>query len=179
MKRLAYLLPLAAFAAIALFFLAGLRHNMKSPGDELPSMLAGKPAPSVTAPPLDANSEGFGPKDLRGHVTVLNVFASWCAPCRQEAPALAELAARKDIQLFGLVQKDTPQKVRVFLGSLGNPFARIGRDDDGRISIEWGVYGVPETFVIDRRGIVILRVTGALTPEVLQARVLPAIAAAQ
>lgn len=175
MSRLVYILPLIAFVAIAAFFYVGLRDNQEGDSAELPSMLAGKPVPIAIAPPLDAHAEGFGPADFKGHVTVLNVFASWCAPCRQEAPALGILAARKDIRLYGLVYKDTAAKARSFLGEVGNPFARIGLDADGSLGIEWGVYGVPETFIIGRDGVVIDRVTGPLTDDVLMDRVIPAI----
>src|SRR6201986_5125751 len=118
-------------------------------------MLVGKPAPVTPLPALDAQAQSFGPADLRsGHVTVVNVFASWCAPCREEAPMLQTLAQMKSISLYGMVQKDTPAKARAFLADFGNPFQRIDLDADGRASIEWGVYGVPETFVIDGKGII-------------------------
>ena len=110
---------------------------------------------------------------------MVNVFASWCVPCRTEAPVLARLAASRGVALYGLVQKDTPAKVRAFLGEVGNPFQRIALDADGRASIEWGVYGVPETFVIDGRGIIRARFVGALTDEVLANDLLPAIAQAK
>jgi cytochrome c biogenesis protein CcmG/thiol:disulfide interchange protein DsbE len=145
----------------------------------IPSALIGRPAPRLELPPLDALAQGFGPRDLTsGHVTVVNVFASWCVPCHSEAPVIAQLAGAHDFALYGLVQKDTPAKVRAFLAETGNPFRRIALDGDGRASIEWGVYGVPETFVIDGHGIIRARFVGEITEEVLNTQLLPAIKAA-
>ena len=156
MKRLIYIVPVLVFFGIAFFFFAGLRERAQVAPDELPSMLVGKPAPFTPLPALDAQAQGFSPADLRsgGHVTVLNVFASWCAPCREEAPALAALSRLKGVSLYGMVQKDTPAKARAFLADVGNPYSRIVLDADGRASIEWGVYGLPETFIIDRAGVI-------------------------
>jgi cytochrome c biogenesis protein CcmG/thiol:disulfide interchange protein DsbE len=177
MKRLLYILPLIAFAVLA----GVLFWNLSRPQNgALPSALIDKPAPSTTLPALDAGSRGFGPADLRaGHVTVVNVWASWCAPCRIEAPALATLSQQKGFALYGFVYKDTPEKARAFLNAFGNPFSRIGIDARGRAAIEWGVYGAPETFVIDGKGIVRERFVGALTDEMLRSEVLPAIAQAR
>lgn len=177
MKWLLYAVPAACFAVLAGFMLYALRH---APGETLPSALIGKPAPRLELPALDAGSQGFGPHELTsGHVTVVNVFASWCVPCHSEAPVIATLANQKDFALYGLVQKDTPAKVRAFLAETGNPFQRIALDSDGRASIEWGVYGVPETFVIDGHGIIRARIVGEITPDVLSTQLLPAIKAAQ
>jgi cytochrome c biogenesis protein CcmG, thiol:disulfide interchange protein DsbE len=175
-KRLVYILPVIAFVALAAFLFKGLRG---SPPESLPSMLIGKPAPGLTLPGLDAASEGFGPKDLNaGRVTVVNVFASWCVPCRTEAPQLAQLGQARGVQLFGLAWKDTQQKARAFLADVGDPYAKIGFDGDGRAGIEWGVYGVPETYVIDRHGVIRERFVGPITPDSLVLDILPAIAAA-
>jgi len=114
-----------------------------------------------------------------GHVSIVNVFASWCAPCREEAPALHALSELKGVALYGMVQKDTPAKARAFLADVGNPYSRIDLDADGRASIEWGVYGVPETFVVDGHGVVRLRYAGPLTADALQSTILPAIESAQ
>jgi cytochrome c biogenesis protein CcmG/thiol:disulfide interchange protein DsbE len=110
---------------------------------------------------------------------VVNVFASWCAPCRLEAVQLTTLSKLPGIAVYGLAQKDKPAATRAFLDEVGNPFARIARDDDGRASIEWGVYGVPETYVVDGKGIIRLKYVGQLTEEVLAQQVVPAIKAAQ
>jgi cytochrome c biogenesis protein CcmG/thiol:disulfide interchange protein DsbE len=175
-KRLIYIVPVLVFAALAWFLFEGLR---RPPPDELPSTLIDKPAPALTLPALDAKAEGFGRSDLAaGRVTVVNVFASWCLPCRAEAPQLAQLGQARGIQLFGLVWKDTPAKARAFLAEVGNPYARIGFDGDGRAGIDWGVYGVPETYIIDRHGVIRERFVGPITPDSLVLDVLPAIAAA-
>ncbi len=173
MRRLPYIVPVLAFAVLVIGFALSLHGPAP---DELPSMLVDKPAPRLMLPPLDANAEAFAPADLRaGHVTVLNVFASWCIPCRIEGPGLAQVAALNGVALYGMVYKDTPQKARAFLADLGNPYQRIDLDADGRAGIEWGVYGVPETFVIDGRGIVRLRYPGPLVGDALTKIVLPAI----
>jgi cytochrome c biogenesis protein CcmG/thiol:disulfide interchange protein DsbE len=176
MKRLIYIVPVILFLGLAGVLLHSL---IAPPPSELPSVLIDKPAPTVSLPALDAQASAFTPADFRaGHVTVLNVFASWCAPCREEAPVLQALAQTKNIALYGMVQKDTPERARAFLIDVGNPFSRIDLDTDGRASIEWGVYGVPETFVIDGQGIIRLRYAGPLTPDALTSVILPAIARA-
>jgi cytochrome c biogenesis protein CcmG, thiol:disulfide interchange protein DsbE len=173
MTRLVYVLPVLLFAALIFAFYASLRAPAP---DELPSALIDKPAPAISLPALDANAKAFTPGDLSsGHVTVLNIFASWCIPCRAEAPALAELAARKDIALYGLVYRDNSKNARAFLDELGNPYQRIDLDGDGRAGIEWGVYGVPETYVIDGKGIVRLRYPAPLVGDAVTQVLLPAI----
>jgi cytochrome c biogenesis protein CcmG/thiol:disulfide interchange protein DsbE len=173
MRRLVYLLPAAAFLVLAVF----LFRSLFAPApDIIPSALLDRPAPRLTLPPLDAKSAAFTPRDLAaGHVSVINVFASWCAPCRTETAQLAALAQLPGVALYGLVQKDKPDAARAFLDEFGNPFALIARDDDGRASIEWGVYGVPETYVVDGKGIVRFKYVGALTDRVLADQVLPVI----
>jgi len=177
MNRWIYLLPAAGFAVLALF----LFKSLWSPAPNLvPSALLNKPAPRLVLPALDEQTPGFSPADLAaGHVSVVNVFASWCAPCRTEAPQLAELAKLPGIALYGMTQKDKPPATRAFLDEVGNPFSRIVRDDDGRASIEWGVYGVPETYVVDGKGIIRLKYVGPLSDDVLREQVVPAIRAAQ
>ncbi|HVT54611.1 MAG TPA: DsbE family thiol:disulfide interchange protein, partial [Xanthobacteraceae bacterium] len=165
-----------AFAVVAAFLFRSLTQPAQ---DQLPSALIGKPVPRIEIPPLDRATRGFGPRDLSaGRVTVINVFASWCLPCHSEAPVLAKLAGPRDFAFYGLVQKDTPAKVRAFLREAGNPFDRIALDSDGRASIEWGVYGVPETYVVDGRGIVRARIVGEITERILREQLLPAIAQA-
>ncbi|HET7086863.1 MAG TPA: DsbE family thiol:disulfide interchange protein [Rhizomicrobium sp.] len=177
MKRLIYLLPIAGFALLAFF----LFKSLWSPSPTLvPSALLNKPAPRLVLPGLDAKSAAFMPQDLAaGHVSVINIFASWCAPCREEAPQLAELAKTPGLELYGMTQKDKPAATRAFLDEMGNPFARIARDDDGRASIEWGVYGVPETYVVDGKGIIRLKYVGPIDERALKEQLLPAIKAAQ
>jgi cytochrome c biogenesis protein CcmG/thiol:disulfide interchange protein DsbE len=177
MRRLPYILPVLVFAALVIGFALSLHGPAP---DELPSMLVDKPAPLLALPALDSSAQAFVAADLKaGHVTVLNVFASWCIPCRIEGPGLAQVAALKGVALYGLVYKDTPEKARAFLADLGNPYQRIDLDADGRAGIEWGVYGVPETFVIDGKGIVRLRYPGPLVGDGLTKIVLPAIAKAR
>jgi len=172
MRRVLYLVPVLLFAGLAYFLLHSL---VAPPPEELPSALIGKPVPALSLAALDAKAQGFSPSDFRAHVTVVNVFASWCAPCREEAPLLASLAHLKGVALYGFVYKDTPEKARAFLDEMGNPFSRIGLDRSGEAGIEWGVYGVPETFVVDADGIIRLRHAGPLTPDVLTGEILPAI----
>jgi len=139
-----------------------------------------RPAPKLVLPGLDDRSAAFTTADLAaGHVSVVNVFASWCAPCRTEADQLMELAKVPGVALYGMSQKDKPAATRAFLDEVGNPFSRISRDDDGRASIEWGVYGVPETFVVDGKGIIRLKYVGPLSDTVLKTHLVPAIKAAQ
>jgi cytochrome c biogenesis protein CcmG, thiol:disulfide interchange protein DsbE len=177
MNRWFYLAPVVAFLLLAVFLFRSL---WAPPPSVIPSALLNRPAPRLVLPALDSQSAAFTPADLRsGHVSVINVFASWCAPCRTETDQLAALAALRGVALYGLTQKDKPAATRAFLEEVGNPFARIARDDDGRASIEWGVYGVPETYVVDGRGIIRLKYVGPLSDVALKAEVIPAIKAAQ
>jgi len=172
-KRVLYLLPVVGFVALAYLFF----HSLGGPPqDELPSALIDKPAPAMRLPPLDGRAIAFTSMDLRaGHVTVLNVWASWCVPCRAEAPALAALSRVKGIALFGMVYKDSATSARGYLQDVGNPFSRIDIDRDGRAGIEWGIYGVPETFVVDGTGVVRLRYAGPIVGDALDRVILPAI----
>ena len=175
-----YILPALGFAALAGFLFYAMHLEEKNPDAALPSALVGKAVPPMELPPLDGAAQGFGPRELSaGHVSVVNVFASWCVPCHAEAPLLATLGHRPDFALYGLVQKDSPAKIRAFLAENGNPFQRIALDADGRASIEWGVYGVPETFVVDGHGIVRARIVGEITQAVLDTQLLPAVRAAR
>jgi cytochrome c biogenesis protein CcmG/thiol:disulfide interchange protein DsbE len=180
MKWMIRLAPIAGFVVIAGFLFFGLYRARQTPPDVIPSVLINKPAPRLSLPGLDAQSAAFTPADLaNGHVSVVNVFASWCAPCRTEAGQLQALSRVPGIALYGMTQKDKPDATRSFLNEVGNPFSRISRDDDGRASIEWGVYGVPETFVVDGKGIIRLKYVGPLTDAVLTSQVMPAIQAAE
>lgn len=167
-SRLIFLLPVLVFVVLAGFFLVRLGGDDPS---KLPSALINKPAPAFTLPPLEgltANGQpvpGLSGEDLKGKVTVVNVWASWCAPCRQEHPLLVDLAKDPSIRLVGINQKDDPDNARRFLGSLGNPYAAVGADRNGRVSIDWGVYGVPETFIVGPDGMIRYKHIGPLTPE--------------
>jgi cytochrome c biogenesis protein CcmG/thiol:disulfide interchange protein DsbE len=158
--------PLAVFLGLAALFLARIGHD---PG-VLPSALIGEPAPAFNLPGLaglkrdGAAVEGFADSDLKVQGGALvNVFASWCVPCRAEHPALMELAKDKNVMLFGLNQRDEAENAMRFLGTLGNPYRRVGVDGLGRTSLDFGVYGVPETFAIDAAGRIVARHVGALT----------------
>jgi len=171
-----YILPTVFFVGLLSVFGMSLVRSESTPPSMLPSALLDKPAPRLALPALDGKTEAFAPRDLAaGHVTVLNVWASWCVPCRAEAPALVAISALKGVALYGLVYKDTPTKARGFLDKTGDPYRRIDIDTDGHAGIEWGVYGVPETFVIDGKGIVRLRYAGPLVGSALTQIVLPAI----
>jgi cytochrome c biogenesis protein CcmG/thiol:disulfide interchange protein DsbE len=173
--RLVFLLPLAAFVALAAVFL--IRLEAGGDPEAIPSVLIGKPAPSFDLPPLDGMTgvPGLKTADLAGKVTVLNIFASWCAPCRQEHPQLEALAGDGRIRLVAINYKDVDENARRFLGEMGNPFAAIGTDRPGRTAIDWGVYGVPETFIIGRDGTIRYKFVGAIDPESLASVVRPEI----
>jgi cytochrome c biogenesis protein CcmG/thiol:disulfide interchange protein DsbE len=176
-RRWVFILPVAGFALLAFF----LFRSLWAPApDVIPSALINRPAPRLALPALDSQTPAFTPADLAaGHVSVINVFASWCAPCRTETSQLAALSNLPGVALYGLLQKDKPAAARAFLDEVGNPFSKIARDDDGRASIEWGVYGVPETFVVDGKGVVRFKYVGPLSDEAMAREVMPAIAAAK
>lgn len=175
--RLVYLLPLAVFVALTAVFL--IRLETGGDREAIPSALVGKPAPEFDLPPLEGVARpGLKGADLKGAVTVVNVFASWCGPCRIEHPQLIELARDNRIRLVGINYKDVPANAVRFLEELGNPYAAIGVDQNGRAAIDWGVYGVPETFVVDADGIVRHKHIGPIDAGALEATVLPAIGAA-
>ncbi len=173
MKRLFYILPVLAFLAVAWFLHASLR---TPPPAAMRSALLDKPAPPTSLPPLDPGRPGLGTADLatRGRVTVVNVFASWCIPCREEAPQLAQLARARGVRLIGIAYKDKPEAARAFLAEYGNPFETVALDADGRAGIDWGISGVPESFVLDAHGIVRGHF-GPLTPDGMVMDMLPAI----
>jgi cytochrome c biogenesis protein CcmG/thiol:disulfide interchange protein DsbE len=167
--------PLAALAGlITLFFF-----TIDRDPDFVPSVLIDKPVPVISLDPVSGlDLEGFGPGDFAGQVTVVNVFASWCIPCRDEHPLLMRLAS-SGVPVYGINQRDAPENARAFLNDLGNPYVRIGADPDNRGSIEWGVYGVPETFVVDATGTVTYKHTGPLSEKSFSEGLLPAIEAAR
>jgi len=165
------LLPPVLFAALALTFYIGMQRENP---EALPSAIAGRPAPAVNLEPL-GQFEPFTDADLRaGEVVLVNYWASWCAPCRAEHPNLEKLADR-GIPIYGVNYKDKPENALGFLAELGNPFARLGADPTGRMAIDWGLYGVPETYVIAGDGTVMLRFAGPITQKVMEEKILPAI----
>ena len=169
MKSLKFLIPLAIFLVLAGFLAVGLNLNPR----EVPSPLIGKPAPAFELTKLDAADQKLKRDDLLGKVWVLNVWASWCAPCREEHPLVMELARRKLAPVYGLNYKDTRPAGLAFLTQLGNPYEASLFDGDGRVGIDWGVYGVPETFVVDKQGTIRFKHIGPLTPEVLEKKLTP------
>lgn len=169
MKFLKFLLPLAVFAAIVGFLAVGLGLNPR----EVPSPLIGKPAPAFALPRLDDTNQKVSREDLLGQVWMLNVWASWCTPCREEHPLVIDIARRQLVPVYGLNYKDAGPAARSWLASLGNPYRANLVDADGRVGIDFGVYGVPETFIIDRQGVVRFKHVGPLTPEVVRKRIEP------
>lgn len=173
-RRLFVLLPLLVFLGLAGLFLSQLLSGRDA--SEIPSALIGLPAPQTDLPPLEGVSlPGLESKDFAGKVTLVNVFASWCAPCREEHPVLLGLSQDKRFTLAALNYKDQPENARRFLGDLGNPYQAIGVDPAGRAAIDWGVYGVPETFVIGKDGKIAYKHIGPLTPDSVRALLLPQI----
>jgi cytochrome c biogenesis protein CcmG, thiol:disulfide interchange protein DsbE len=161
-------LPLIVFFALAALFWLRLGDGDPS---RIPSALIGHPAPQTSLPPLQgllsggAQVPGLDPENFKGKVSIVNVWASWCVPCHDEAPLLAELAKDSRLQLIGINYKDASGSARRFLSRYGNPFASVGVDGDGRAAIEWGVYGVPETFIVDRNAKIAYKLVGPITPE--------------
>jgi cytochrome c biogenesis protein CcmG, thiol:disulfide interchange protein DsbE len=176
--RMLVLIPLLAFLALAALFV--LRLGAGDPS-RIPSALIGHAAPRTELPPLAGLERdgkavpGLDSADFRGQVTLLNVWASWCVPCREEAGLLMTLATDSRLRVVGMNYKDQPDNARRFLGRYGNPFAANGVDGNGRAAIEWGVYGVPESFVVDRDGRITYKLIGPLTPDNLETAVKPAI----
>ena len=148
MKRLLYIAPLAAFLVIAVYFAVGLTKDPRI----VPSALIDKPVPDFTLPPLTADKPGLARADLVGQVSIVNVFASWCVPCRAEHPLWMDLAQKGTVPIHAINWKDKREDAKLWLDQLGDPYGRIGHDPDNKAGIEWGVYGVPETYVIDREG---------------------------
>jgi cytochrome c biogenesis protein CcmG/thiol:disulfide interchange protein DsbE len=161
--------PLAIFAALAAVLAVGLTLNPR----ELPSPLLERPVPQFALAPVKGRTLGLASADLRGEVSVVNVFASWCKACRDEHPLWMQLSAQRALTVHGLNYKDQPDDAARWLGELGDPYMRTGADIDGRVGIDWGVYGVPETFVVDKRGVIRHKIIGAITPEIVEQRLLP------
>ena len=161
-------LPLLGFIALAGIFLLRLHGGDPS---KIPSALIGRPAPPTVLPPLvglvsnGTQVPGLDPAVFKGKVSVVNVWASWCVPCHDEAPLLTKLGQDKRLQLVGINYKDAADNARRFLGRYGNPFGIVGVDGNGRASIEWGVYGVPETFVVGREGTIVYKMVGPVTSD--------------
>jgi cytochrome c biogenesis protein CcmG/thiol:disulfide interchange protein DsbE len=167
-KRWLVMLPLIFFGALAALFLLRLYGGDPS---KLPSALIGRPAPQTALPALEglthdgAAVPGLDPSAFKGKVSLVNVWASWCVPCHDEAPLLTEIGKDTRFQIVGINYKDAADNARRFLGRYGNPFSVVGVDGNGRASIEWGVYGVPETFIVGKDGRIVYKLVGPITPE--------------
>jgi cytochrome c biogenesis protein CcmG/thiol:disulfide interchange protein DsbE len=177
-RRLLVFVPLLVFLALAALFLFRLGSGDPS---RIPSALIGREVPLTSLPPLDGLTRdgqpvpGISNADFTGAVTLVNVWASWCVPCHDEAPLLMKLADDKRIRLVGINYKDQADNARRFIGRHGNPFTAVGTDGNGRASIDWGVYGVPETFLVGRDGRIAYKLVGPITPGNLDATLKPAI----
>ncbi len=175
MRSLKFLIPLALFVGLAIFLGAGLKLNPR----EVPSPLIGKPAPEFKLPQLHDANATLSRQDLLGKVWILNVWASWCVACREEHPALVEFSRRKMVPIYGLNYKDQRADGMQWLARLGNPYDASLFDADGRLGIDFGVYGVPETFVIDKQGVIRFKHIGPLSPEIIREQIVPLVKSLQ
>lgn len=166
-----YVLPLGVFLVLAIFLGIGLTLNPR----EVPSPFINKPAPQFRLSQLHDFQQTFSPEEMQGKVWLLNVWASWCVACRAEHPLLMEMARRGDINIYGLNYKDAPNDAKAWLVEHGNPYKLSSVDFDGRVGIDYGVYGVPETFLIDKQGVIRHKVIGPITREELTTKLLPMI----
>jgi cytochrome c biogenesis protein CcmG/thiol:disulfide interchange protein DsbE len=169
MKSLRFIIPLAIFLVLVGFLAAGLKLDPRA----VPSPLIGKPAPAFTLPRLDDPATQVPRDAMLGKAWVLNVWASWCGPCRDEHPHIVAFAKTKQVPLIGLNYKDKRDDAQAWLKQLGNPYDLSLSDLDGRVGINFGVYGVPETFVIDKAGVILFKHVGPMTAEILQTRIVP------
>ncbi len=166
-----FILPLVVLGGVLVVFMSGLGRDTTL----LPSTLIGKPVPEFSLPAVKGRKLGLSNKDLVGEVSLVNVFASWCPACKLEHPLFMRLQASGIVPINGINYKDAPDDAAAWLDELGDPYTRIGADINGRVGIEWGVYGVPETFVINKQGRVVYKIIGALTPRILKETLIPMI----
>ena len=171
MKALKFGIPLAVFVGLVAFFAIGLTRDPR----EVPSPFIGKPAPAFTLTQLHDEKVAFTPADMKGKVWLLNVWASWCVSCRVEHPLLVEMSKRNVVPIVGLNYKDKRDEGLQWLTKFGNPYVLSAFDVEGRVGIDYGVYGVPETFVIDKQGVIRYKQIGPVTPEALEKKILPLI----
>jgi cytochrome c biogenesis protein CcmG, thiol:disulfide interchange protein DsbE len=174
MRYALFALPLILLVALVSVFAFSIDRDSSL----VRSVLIDKPVPQFDLPAVEGlEIPGFGSAALTGEPTVVNVFASWCIPCRDEHPLLEALKAQTGVKLFGINHSDAPENAVAFLAELGNPYDAVGADRDRRVSIDWGVYGVPETFLVDAEGVIVYKHVGPLTPEAIESELLPAITA--
>ena len=164
-----FLIPLAIFVVLAIFLGRGLNLDPR----DVPSPLIDKPAPVFSLSQLDKPAQMIGTEQLRGQVWILNVWASWCVACRDEHPVLVEFSKTGAVPIYGLNYKDKREPALNWLQQLGNPYTASIFDEKGRVGIDFGVYGVPETFVIDKQGVIRYKKTGPVTQETIQTKILP------
>lgn len=168
-SRFGYLVPAVLFVALLVLLAVGLTRDPRL----VPSPLIGKSTPEFDLPPLPGRSDGLSNADLANKVSLVNVFASWCLACRDEHPLFMQMQAQGILPIQGINYKDRPQDAERWLAQLGDPYTRIGADRDGRASIEWGVYGVPESFLVDGNNRIVYKHIGAVTPQALKEIILP------
>ena len=164
-----YAIPLLVFALLAVTFAIGLTLNPR----EIPTVLVGKPVPQFDLPPVQGRTLGLSDTNLKGEVSLVNVFASWCVECRAEHPLLMGLSRSGIVPIHGLNYKDKPDDAQGWLDGLGDPYVRTGADINGRVAIDWGVYGVPETFIVDKKGRIAYKHIGAINEKLLKEKILP------
>ena len=169
MRSVKLIIPLVAFIALAIFLAVGLTKDPR----EIPSPLIGKSAPAFRIGRLQEPAKTFGPEEMKGKVWMLNVWASWCVSCRVEHPVLVEFSKKNAVPIVGLDYKDIREDGLKWLDRFGNPYALSAFDADGRVAIDYGVYGAPETFVIDKEGVIRYKQIGPVTPEALEEKILP------
>lgn len=170
-RRLVVLFPLLVFVGLAIALAKGLTRDPS----RVPSALIGKPVPQFSLPPVKGRTLGLSSADLNGQVSLVNVFASWCVACREEHPVLLQIKASNSVPIYGLNYKDLPDNAARWLNTMGDPYTRTGADINGRVAIDWGVYGVPETYVVTKKGRIAYKHIGAVTPKVLDEKILPLI----
>lgn len=166
-----YLVPLLFFMTLAIILGIGLTLDPR----KIPSPLIGKPVPEFSLPPVKGRTLGLASADLKGEVSLVNVFASWCVSCREEHPVFMDFRKRDVVPIHGLNYKDKPDDAARWLDELGDPYTRTGADLDGRVAIDWGVYGVPETFLVDRDGRIAYKHIGPVTPQIMSEKLMPLI----
>ncbi len=167
--NLKYILPVALFAGIAAALAVGLTQD---PG-KIPSVMLDKPTPEFDLPPVMGRPRGLASSELTGEVRLVNFFASWCVACRAEHPLLNRLTEDGVVPVYGINYKDTPEDARAWLDRLGDPYVRSGADIPGRVGIDWGVYGLPETFIVDQNGRIVFKHIGAIDAAALNDTILP------